>query len=73
MINVDDYVTGHEDDIEEFDLEGFKKELFEWHNQIKEDLKKNKYDMTLLCVDAVLSSVKDLIYDNTIVTNPYGY
>ena len=69
MDNVDDYVTGHEDEIEQFDLENFKKELYEWHNSIKEDLKKDKYDMTLLCVDAVLGSVEDLIYDNTIIVD----
>ena len=54
-------------EIEKFDLENFKKELTEWHDFIIEDLKKDKYDMTLLCVDAVLGSVEDLIYDNTLI------
>lgn len=49
-----------------FDAENFEKEIFEWHETIKEDLKKDKYNMNLLCVDAVLSSVKDIIYDNTL-------
>lgn len=71
MINVDDYVTGHEDDITRFDFEGFKKDITKWHDQIKEDLKKEPYDMTLLCVNAVLDSVDGLIYDNTEIYNPH--
>lgn len=69
MDNVDDYITGHEDEVEQFDYENFRKELNEWHNTIKEDLKKNRYDMNLLCVNEVLNSVEDLMYDNTFYTN----
>ncbi len=69
MDNVDNYITGHEDEVEQFDYENFRKELNEWHNTIKEDLKKDRYDMNLLCVNEVLNSVQDLIYDNTFYTN----
>lgn len=65
MIDIDDYVTGHEDDITKFDYNGFMNDISKWHKQIKYDLKKEPYDMTLLCVNAVLDSVKDIIYDNT--------
>lgn len=71
MIDVDDYVTGHEDDITRFDYEGFMNDISKWHNQIKEDLKKEPYDMTLLCVNAVLDSVECIVYDNTETYNPY--
>lgn len=54
-------------EVDKFDFENFQKEIREWHEMIKEDLKKDKYDMTLLCVDAVLGSVEDIIYDNTLI------
>ncbi len=66
MDNVDDYVTGHEDEIEQFDLENFKKELKEWHDFIIQDLKKEPYDLHLRIVDDVLGSIECMIEDNTL-------
>ena len=68
MNNVDDYVTGHENDEESFDFENFNKGFSRWRNQIEEDLKVNRYDRNLLCINEVLQTVQDMIYDNTIVS-----
>ena len=67
MIDVEDYVTGHEDDIEEFDLLGFYKSFNSWRESIDAELKESKYDMTLLCIREVLSTVYDMVRDNTII------
>ena len=69
MVDIDDYITGHEDDEETFNFEEFRKTLFKWSADIGEELKKNPYDMTLLCVNAVLDSVTEIVYDNIIATN----
>ena len=72
MTDIDDYVTGHEDDVIEFNFDDFNSDIWKWHNQIEEDLRKEPYDMTLLCVNAVLNTVRDYIQDNTIIHNTYG-
>ena len=56
----------HEDEINCFDLENFKKELKEWHDFIIKDLKNEPYDLHLRCVDDVLGSIECMIEDNTL-------
>lgn len=67
MIDVEDYITGHEGDIEEFDLLGFYKSFNSWRESIDAELKESKYDMNLLCIKEVLSTVNDMVRDNTII------
>lgn len=76
MIDVDDYVTGHENDTEEFDLDEFRKSFYAWKDSIVEDLDRFKYDMNLLCIREVLSDVSKMIMDNTITKTTdfiYGF
>lgn len=49
-----------------FDLEGFKKELTDWHNDIQEFLKEDELNIRLRIVNDVLNSVEDIMYDNTV-------
>lgn len=72
MVDIDDYVSGHEDDVEKFDFKEFKKAIYKWHGQVEDDLKKDKYDMTLLCVNAVLNTVEDYMSDCTIIESTYN-
>lgn len=71
MLNVDDYVTGHENDQVEFNLNGFQSDIQKWLDNINDDLTKNPYDITCLCVREVLGTVRDLIYENTIINYEY--
>lgn len=67
MTDVNEHVVEHEGDIEEFDLLGFYKNFNAWRESIDAELKESKYDMNLLCIREVLTTVYDMVRDNTII------
>ena len=76
MIDVDDYVTGHENDIEELDIDAFRKSFYAWKDSITEELDQFKYDMNLLCIREVLSDVDKMFMDNIVTKTSdfiYGF
>lgn len=76
MIDVDDYVTGHENDTEELDIDAFRKSFYSWKDSVNGELDSFKYDMNLLCIREVLSDVDKMLMDNTVTKTTdfiYGF